>query len=1145
MIRTKKRHRLVAGVISAFSLVVLLSSFMTVAAYNEEFAGGDGTEEKPYLIENQDHLDCVRNHPDAHFMMIEDVTFTAEDFSETGFFWQGWTPIGDETTPFTGTFDGNGHKISGLCQDTSASEKAYAGLFGYTDSASIKNLSMDGSDLAVSTTGGSAYAGGIVGYAYNTTIENCANYGAVAAATTSTNATYALAGGITGFAKNTEIIGCHNAGMITATKGNSPYSHGAGAFAGGTAGCLIRNCYNTGTICVVCTGNSSSCVHNMPFAGVKFASSVSGVQSCTVETSYNIGKLLGRRDIADYEDYCVYYNHEGTCVELSVAEMCSQLTYEGFDFTEVWQMGNRDTYLLPTLRTLSHPSVPENTTDFDGGTGMVFDPYLVSTKTQLDNVCKYPQSYFKLTEDIVFQDSDFAENSAFYNAGQGWIAIGDDETPFSGTFDGNGHTIRGLCQTTTKEHSAYYGLFGYTEGIEIKDLTVADSSITAGSSQKGTYVRAGFLVGHTTNATLENCISTGAMNVSLGNTYVYIGGILGGGNPVNIKGCTNAGSITFTGKGNAYIGGILGNGSGMITDCRNMGAISSKAGAGMVGGILAKGTDNRSTITNCINTGTMYLTGQYSGGTGDVGGIAARGGVCTITKCYNAGSVTVGSFEYNVLAGGIAGHTASGSQISDCYNTGAIASSNGKTPSAYSGGIAGYASSGTISNCYNTAEVTAKAGGTTLAGAIVGSNSSTITNCYYLNNCSSGVGSGTDTAVQYNDAQMKKARMYEGFDFTEVWQMGDGGSYEYPTLKGLPAGHTLYQTAEVEATCTEEGNTAYWTCAICNQHFSDAEGTAVIETDSWIIPSKDHDYEMTDSDEATCEEDGYQTYVCKHDATHTYTEPTTKLGHIRETVPAVEPSCEGTGLTAGEKCSRCGETLVAQEVIDPNGHTDADDDEDHSCDVCGKENVSPHTPGGEWQKDGTSHWQVCTVSGCGEAVEDTKVSHIPDHEGGATEEYAVNCTVCGYLMEQQLVHSHTFDKQVLDDKYLKSSADCEQAAVYYYSCRCGESGTETFVSGSAKGHTYIYGVCHCGDDILPVIVWDEDAGTVALEEVPDEVDIVILAAYAGEKMIYCAFGVDEPIEIPVAVLEQADCVKVFYLNSRYAPVLLAGYQSLT
>ena len=51
-------------------------------------------------------------------------------------------------------------------------------------------------------------------------------------------------------------------------------------------------------------------------------------------------------------------------------------------------------------------------------------------------------------------------------------------------------------------------------------------------------------------------------------------------------------------------------------------------------------------------------------------------------------------------------------------------------------------------------------------------------------------------------------------------------------------------------------------------------------------------------------------------------------------------------------------------------------------------------------------------------------------------------------------HTHTYDKQVVSESYLKASATCDGKAEYYYSCACGEKGTETFESGEALGHNY-------------------------------------------------------------------------------------------
>ncbi len=74
--------------------------------------------------------------------------------------------------------------------------------------------------------------------------------------------------------------------------------------------------------------------------------------------------------------------------------------------------------------------------------------------------------------------------------------------------------------------------------------------------------------------------------------------------------------------------------------------------------------------------------------------------------------------------------------------------------------------------------------------------------------------------------------------------------------------------------------------------------------------------------------------------------------------------------------------------------------------------------------------------------------------GTATETAKPVCSVCNVEYGSLLYHTHIFDKKVATDSLIKSSATCTEKAVYYYSCACGEKGTETFESGSALSHNY-------------------------------------------------------------------------------------------
>ncbi len=96
-----------------------------------------------------------------------------------------------------------------------------------------------------------------------------------------------------------------------------------------------------------------------------------------------------------------------------------------------------------------------------------------------------------------------------------------------------------------------------------------------------------------------------------------------------------------------------------------------------------------------------------------------------------------------------------------------------------------------------------------------------------------------------------------------------------------------------------------------------------------------------------------------------------------------------------------------------------------------------HSPADVWTKDSTYHWHVCTV--CDASVD--KAEHTPDHEE-ATEDYAVRCVDCGYLLAEQLPHTHVYGT---DDVVVEWTAD-------YTSCKA--TFTCTKCDAETEGHTY-------------------------------------------------------------------------------------------
>lgn len=193
--------------------------------------------------------------------------------------------------------------------------------------------------------------------------------------------------------------------------------------------------------------------------------------------------------------------------------------------------------------------------------------------------------------------------------------------PYSGTFDGNGHTISGLNVNYRNKNG---GLFCYVMNATIKNLTVAGS--VTHSSEDG--VAYGGIVGCADSSTIENC--TNRCTVT-GNWYA--GGIVGWSTDSDIIGCANFGNISSP----SFSGGICGKIGGQndaagidatIRDCYNVGMVSGNYAGGITGQSDSEHIDIL--IANCYNVGSLH----GSDGTGEIIG-ALFGPTCTtIDNCY-------------------------------------------------------------------------------------------------------------------------------------------------------------------------------------------------------------------------------------------------------------------------------------------------------------------------------------------------------------------------------------------------------------------------------------------------------------------------------------------------------------------------------
>ena len=141
---------------------------------------------------------------------------------------------------------------------------------------------------------------------------------------------------------------------------------------------------------------------------------------------------------------------------------------------------------------------------------------------------------------------------------------------------------------------------------------------------------------------------------------------------------------------------------------------------------------------------------------------------------------------------------------------------------------------------------------------------------------------------------------------------------EVPTISAT--GHSLSEVKEVPSTCTVKGTAAYWTCSACGKMFSDAEGTTEISAPV-ELPLAKHSYSMVKT-EATCTEPSSEVYTCVvcHDTYTTHVDPA--KGHTEVSANnAVAATCTTDGKESDTKCSVCGIKLTTGAVIPATGHS--------------------------------------------------------------------------------------------------------------------------------------------------------------------------------------------------------------------------------
>ena len=284
--------------------------------------------------------------------------------------------------------------------------------------------------------------------------------------------------------------------------------------------------------------------------------------------------------------------------------------------------------------------------------------------------------------------------------------------------------------------------------------------------------------------------------------------------------------------------------------------------------------------------------------------------------------------------------------------------------------------------------------------------------------------------------------------------------------------HSLTKTEANPATCTTDGNKAYWTCSVCGKLFSDANGTTETTVAAMTIKAFGHNMTKTDYKAATCTADGNNAYytcaICNKvfkdadgkTATTVEAETIKATGHTMKKTEAKDATCTADGNKAYWTCSVCKNvysdetgktaTTVEAETIKALGHK-----------FTGAIRNDGNT------KDGT-HSYKCVNSGCeeyGNATVHSWNAGVINPDSTCTDEgtktYTCTADACGATYTEAVsAKGHTFTAEKAEEQYLATPATCTAKATYYKSCSvCGVSSKatdkeETFGYGDYKAHDF-------------------------------------------------------------------------------------------
>ena len=504
----------------------------------EKFAGGAGTVDDPYKISTGAELAYLaekvnggESYSGNYFKLTSDIRLNADDVPTAGDSLNSWTSIGNANAKkFQGTFDGDGHTISGLYINNAVQNQ---GLFGYVGRGGVvQNLVVAGRVTAT----GQNYVGGIVARLNGGTVQNCGFYGAVTAGTSYT-------GGVVGSGSATNCWyyrtddGASVLGVYGARSGTNCYhnvhdnSKGAyyedKAFGDGTVADLLNPyAYENGL--PLWKVGSSYLIIDTTLKYDALVKLATGVKNSTVAGKVGFGSSLVQSKLTNSGDALMLVAAEGTG---DVRYTVKNPQGDGVTITEADLVPTSTPYTVKTedvdengIITLYYGTEDEFTADLTES-GWYYNNTTGSYKIQTPEELRFLATLVN-DKHIDFSGKTITLNADIDLSGiKDWAPIGKDaDHPFKGTFNGNEKVISGM---TVAGDYANAGLFGVVDGGTIQNVTVKDGKVT--SAAAGANV--GGIVGWLKSGGVYSCACTAEVSGSGQNAV--IGGLVGKNDSTN------------------------------------------------------------------------------------------------------------------------------------------------------------------------------------------------------------------------------------------------------------------------------------------------------------------------------------------------------------------------------------------------------------------------------------------------------------------------------------------------------------------------------------------------------------------------------------------------------------------------------------